>query len=162
MILGLLYRKMLVIMTYLATNTFTTYISEISLSTDQTVTSSSTLIDFDTIRQDSGSSVSLVSGGNGRLRLGGGRSYWIQGCIAIDRDSTADDYTGKWYNTSGTELTESDGACDSETPRGLKTDSRVCQLVVTLSTDTDYDLKAEGASGDVKSDGTSLVVWEFA
>lgn len=149
-------------MTYLATNTFTTYISELSLSADQTVTSSSTLIDFDTIRKDSGSTVSLVSGGNGRIRLGGGRSYWIQGCIAIDRDSTADDYSGKWYNTSGTELTESDGACDSETPRGLITDSRVCQLLVTPSTDTDYDLKAEGAAGDVLSSGTNLVILEFA
>lgn len=157
---GLLYSEL--IMTYLATNTFTTYISELSLSADQTVTSTATLIDFDTIRKDAGSSVSLVSGGNGRIRLGGGRSYWIQGCIAIDRTSTADDYTGKWYNTSGTELTESNGACDSVTPRGLVTDSRVCQLLVTPSTDTDYDLKAEGAAGDVKSDGTSLIIMEFA
>ena len=148
-------------MTYLATNTFTTYFTELSLSSDQAVTDSSTLVDFDTIRKDSGSGVSLVSSGNGRIRLTGGRSYWIQGCIAIDRDSTSDDYTGKWYNTSGTELTESSGACDSETPRGLKTDTRVCQLLVTPTSDTDYDLKCEGAAGDVLSNGTSLIVMEF-
>ena len=148
-------------MTYLATNTFTTYFTELSLSSDQTVTDSSTLIAFDTIRKDSGSAVSLVSGANGRIRLGGGRSYWVQGCIAIDRDSTSDDYTGKWYNTSGTELTESNGACDSETPRNLVTDSRVCQLLVSPTTDTDYDLKTEGAAGDVLSDGTNLIILEF-
>jgi len=149
-------------MTYIATNIFKTYFSEITLSSDQTVTSSATLVDFDTIRKDTGSSVSLVSGGNGRIRLGGGRSYWIQGCIAIDRNSTGDDYSGKWYNTAGAELVEADGACDSKTPRSLLTDSRVCQLLVNPSVDTDYDLRSEGAAGDIKSDGTSLVILEFA
>lgn len=149
-------------MTYKATNTFTTSFAELTLSADQTVTSASTLVDFDTIRKDSGSGVSLVSGGNGRIRLTGGRSYWIQGCIAIDRTSTGDDYTGKWYNTSGTELTEADGACDSETPRALKTDSRVCQLLVNPASDTDYDLKCEGAAGDVLTNGTQLIIMEFS
>lgn len=148
-------------MTYKATNTFTTHFIELTLSADQTVTSASTLVNFDTIRKDSGAGVSLVSGGSGRIRLSGGRSYWIQGCIAIDRTSTADDYTGKWYDTSGTELTESSGACDSETPRGLKTDSRVCQLLVNPSSDTDYDLKCEGAAGNVLANGTQLIIMEF-
>ena len=148
-------------MTYKATNTFTTHFTELTLSADQTVTSASTLVDFDTIRKDSGSGVSLVSGGNGRIRLTGGRSYWIQGCIAIDRTTDTDVYTGKWYNTSGSELTEANGACDSETPDGTKTDSRVCQLLVTPASDTDYDLKAEGAAGDILSNGTSLIIMEF-
>ena len=149
-------------MTYLATNTFTTYFTELSLSSDQTVTGSSTLVNFDTVRQDTGSSVSLVGGGNGRIRLGGGRSYWVQGCIAINRTNDTDIYTTKWYNTSGVELTEANGACDAETYDTLKTESRVCQLMIYVASDTDYDLKVEGGAGDIKNDGTSLLIKEFA
>jgi len=148
-------------MTYKATNVFTTKFIELSLSADQTVTTSSTLVNFDTITP-SGSGVSLVSGGSGRIRFTGGKSYFLHGCVAIDRTSTSAVYTAKWYNTSGVEQVEASGACNSETADALTTESRVCQLLINPSSDVDYDLKVEGAAGDIKADGTNLIIMEFS
>ena len=46
-----------------------------------------TLVDFDTIRGDTGHGVSLVSGGNGRIRLSGGNHYHIVGSAPMDKDT---------------------------------------------------------------------------
>lgn len=148
-------------MTYLVTSTYSAKFVQLSLSADQTVTTSSTLVDFDTITGDTGYQCSLVSGGNGRFRLKGGKRYFIFGTVAVDRTSITTPYSVKWYDTGGTEITESSGACDARTSENQVTESTVCQLIVEPTSDTDYDLKVESSAGDVKADGTYLMIMEF-
>jgi hypothetical protein len=148
-------------MSYLITSTYDSKFIQLSLSADQTVTTASTLVDFDTIVGDAGYECSLVAGGSGRFRLKGGKRYFIFGTVAIDRTSITASYSIKWYNNAGVELTEAAGACDARTSANQLTESMLCQLIVEPSSDTDYDLKVQSAAGDIKADGTYLMIMEF-
>lgn len=154
-------------MSYKNSKSYVTRMIELSLSSDQSISSTSeTLVDFDTIRGDSGHGVSLVSGGNGRIRLSGGRHYHIVGAASLDKDTAGDPYSTRWYNTSGTELTESEGAFrtfETETSGSNKFYQCLhCQLLVSPTSDTDYDLKVDGETGSLKSDGTMLFIIEMS
>ena len=63
-------------MSYLTHSDYTPRFIEISLSADQAISAATaTTVDFDTIRGDTGHGVSLVSGGNGRIRFSADRHY---------------------------------------------------------------------------------------
>ena len=151
-------------------NNLTSYVTrfiEIYLSSDQSISSdSATLVDFDTIRGDSGHSVSLVSGGNGRIRLAANKHYYIRGITALDKDSSSSTFSARWYNTSGTQLNESDGAFRSYptlvSGSNKYIESMYNQLIVNPSINTDYDLKVDGETGTLKSDGTYLQIIEMS
>lgn len=154
-------------MSYKNSRSYVTRFVELSLSADQSITSTTaTLVDFDTIRGDSGHGVSLVSGGNGRIRLSGGNHYHIVGSAPMDKDTAGDQYSARWYNTSGTELTASQGAFrtfETYTSGSNKFYQCLhCQLLVSPTTDTDYDLKVDGETGDLKADGTMLFIIEMS
>mgnify|MGYP003135359556 CR=1 FL=1 len=146
---------------------YVTRLVELSMSSDQSVSSTSaTLVNFNTVRGDSGHGVSLVDGENGRIRLKSNRYYHIVGAVTMDKDSAGDQYSARWYNTSGTELGASQGAFRTfETDRdGTSRDFQClhCQLVVNPTTDTDYDLKIDGETGSVLKDGTMLFIIEMS
>lgn len=154
-------------MSFKNTKLYNTRFIEVSLSTDQSITSTSaTLVNFDTIRGDTGHGVSLVSAGNGRLRLSGGRFYHIVGSTTIDKDTASDQYSARWYNTSGTELIESEGAFRTFECIVVGSDKFYqclhCQLVVNPTSDTDYDLKVDGETGTLLQDGTRLFIIEMS
>tara|TARA_Y100000114_G_scaffold41405_1_gene36880 strand:- start:983 stop:1453 length:471 start_codon:yes stop_codon:yes gene_type:complete len=155
-------------MSYKNSKTYVTKMIELSLSSDQSITSTSaTLVNFDSIRGDSGHGVSLVSGQNGRLRLSANNHYYIVGAVTMDKDLSSDQYSARWYDTSGTELNDSQGAFKSyETTRiaGSKRHFQClhCQLIVNPTIDTDYDLKIDGETGSILSDGTRLFVIEMS
>ena len=154
-------------MSYKNTKSYVTRLVELSLSTDQSITSSSaTLLDFDTIRGDSGHGVSLVSGGNGRIRLSANNHYYCVGFAALDKDTNTDTYRVKVYNTSGTQLTESQGAFQSYASfvSGVNKHYQCMnfQLLVNPTTDTDYDFKTDGETGTMKADGTSIFIIEMS
>jgi len=141
---------------------------EIYLSADQSISSSSaTLVNFDSIRGDSGHSVSIVGGGNGRIRLAANNHYYIRGITALDKDSSTAFFSARWYNTSGTQLNESDGAFRSYPTlvyagANKFTESMYNQLIVNPTSDTDYDLKIDGETGTLKADGTFLQIIEMS
>lgn len=136
---------------------------EIYLSADQSIsTATATTVDFDTIRGDSGHGVSLVSGGNGRIRFSADRHYWCFGNIAIDRDSTTTTYEASFFNTSGTELTAEQGNFNSALSQGADAESRIVQLVLNPTSQTDLDLKVTGETGTLKSDGSHLIIIEMS
>ena len=147
---------------------YITRLVELSLSSNQTISSTSaTLVNFDTVRGDSGHGVSLVSGENGRIRLSANRNYYIVGSATMDKDLASDQYSARWYDTSGTELGTSQGAFRTyETTRiaGSKRHFQClhCQLLVNPTSDTDYDLKVDGETGSLLKDGTMLFVIEMS
>lgn len=154
-------------MSYKNSRSYVTRFVELSLSADQSISSTSaTLVDFDTIRGDVGHGVSLVSGGNGRIRLSGGRHYHIVGSATLDKDTSGDQYSARWYNTSGTELNAADGAFrtfETKTSGSNKFFQCLhCQLLVSPESDTDYDLKVDGETGSLKNDGTMLFIIEMS
>lgn len=154
-------------MSYKNLEPYVTRMIRVTLSSDQSITSTSaTLVDFDTIAGDTGYKMSLVSGGNGRIRLKGGSYYHIVGITALDKDSASDVFSARWYNTSGTELGQSDGAFRSNitgvSGGNYYYESHFCQLVVNPSSDTDYDLKIDGETGTLKTFGTYLHIIEMS
>jgi len=154
-------------MSYKNLTPYVTRVVEVYLSSDQSITSNNaTLVNFDSIRGDSGHGVSLVSGGNGRIRLSGDNHYYIRGITALDKDSSSAFFYARWYNTSGTQLNESDGAFKSYptlTWAGLNyIESMYNQLIVNPTSDTDYDLKIDGETGSLKADGTFLQIIEMS
>ena len=154
-------------MSYNNTTSYVTRFVEIYLASDQSISSdSATLVNFSNIRGDSGHSVSLVSGGNGRIRLSENNHYYIRGITALDKDSSSSTFSARWYNTSGTQLNESDGAFKSYptlVSGGNKyIESMFNQLIVNPSVNTDYDLKIDGETGILKSDGTYLQIIEMS
>ena len=154
-------------MSYKNLEPYVTRMIRVSLSSDQTISSTSaTLVDFDTIAGDSGYKMSLISGGNGRIRLAGGSFYFIVGITALDKDTSSDMFYARWYNTSGTELGQSDGAFRSnrtgQAGSNYLYESHFCQLVVNPTSDTDYDLKIDGETGTLKTFGTYLHIIEMS
>lgn len=154
-------------MSYNNKSPYVTRFIELSMSSDQTISSSSaTLVNFDTIRGDSGHGVSLVSGENGRFTLSANRYYHIVGNTAIDKNTASNYYSAIWYNDSGSQLSESQGAFRSfPTYTTSNNDHYRClnsQLLVNPTNDTNYNLKVSGAAGVLKSDGTSLVIIEMS
>ena len=154
-------------MSYKNLTPYITRVIEVYLSSDQSITSNNaTLVNFDSIRGDSGHGVSLVSGGNGRIRLSSDNHYYIRGITALDKDSSSAFFSARWYNTSGTQLNESDGAFRSYptlTSSSLNyIESMYNQLIVNPTSDTDYDLKIDGETGSLKADGTFLQIIEMS
>jgi hypothetical protein len=150
-------------MSYLTHSSYTPRFIELSLSADQTISSASdTTVDFDTIRGDAGHGVSLVAGGNGRIRFAADRHYWCFGTAAINRDSNSTNYNTSFFATSGTELTESQGNFKSSLPIGTSAESRITQLVFNPTSQTDYDLKVTGETGTLKSDGSYFFIIEMS
>ena len=154
-------------MSFKNVKSYNTRFIEVYLSSDQSITSdSATLVDFDSIRGDSGHGVSLVSGGNGRIRLSANNHYYIRGITALDKDSASAPFSARWYNTSGTQLGASAGAFRSHPTyfNGSQDDyeSVYNQLIVNPSSDTDYDLKIVGETGTLKADGTFLIIMEMS
>ena len=150
-------------MSYLTHSDYTPRFIEISLSADQSISAATaTTVDFDTIRGDSGHGVSLVSGGNGRIRFSADRHYWCFVTAAIDRDSNTTNYDTSFFETDGTELTEAQGNFKSSLPIGNNAESRITQLVFNPSVQTDYDLKVTGETGTLQSDGSYLFIIEMS
>ena len=155
-------------MSYKNSKNYITRLVELSLSSNQTVSSTSaTLVNFDTLRGDSGHGVSLVSGESGRIRLSADNYYYVVGAVTMDKDTAGDQYSARWYNTSGTELGTSEGAFRSyETNRVVGTARYFqclhCQLIVNPTSDTDYDLKVDGETGSILKDGTMLFIIEMS
>ena len=154
-------------MSYKNLTPYVTRVVEVYLSSDQTIISdSATLVNFDSIRGDSGHGVSLVSGGNGRIRLSSDSHYYVKGITALDKDSSSAYFSARWYNASGTQLNESDGAFRSYptlTSSSLNyIESMYNQLIVNPTSDTDYDLKIDGETGSLKADGTFLQIIEMS
>lgn len=146
---------------------YVTRLVELSMSSDQSVSSTSaTLVNFNTVRGDSGHGVSLVSGENGRIRLTANNHYYIRGITALDKDSSTAPFSARWYNTSGTQLNESNGAFRSYptlvSGSNKYIESMYNQLIVNPVSDTDYDLKIDGETGTLKSDGTFLQIIEMS
>jgi hypothetical protein len=150
-------------MSYLTHSSYTPRFIELSLSADQSISSASdTTVDFDTIRGDAGHGVSLVAGGNGRIRFSADRHYWCFGTAAIDRDSDTTNYDASFFNTSGTELTAEQGNFKSSCAQGNNAESRSSQLVFNPTSQTDYDFKVTGETGTLKSDGSHLIIIEMS
>ena len=154
-------------MSYKNSKRYKTRLIELSLSSDQSITSTSaTLVNFNTIRGDNGHGVTLVSGENGRFRLSGGRHYHIVGSAPLDKDTSGDQYSARWYNTSGTELNDSSGAFRTFETYTSGTNKFYqclhCQLLVSPIIDTSYDLKVDGETGTLKADGTILFIIEMS
>ena len=150
-------------MSYLTHSNYTPRFIEISLSADQSISAATaTTVDFDTIRGDSGHGVSLVSGGNGRIRFSADRHYWCFGTMAIDRDNTGTNYEASFFNTSGTELTAEEGNFNSALALGTNAESRIVQLVHNPTSQTDLDLKVTGETGTLMSDGSHLIIIEMS
>ena len=154
-------------MSYKNLTTYVTRFIEVYLSSDQSISSdSATLVDFDTIRGDSGHGVSLVSGGNGRIRLSANNHYYVRGITALDKDSASAPFSARWYDTSGTELTAAAGAFRSHptyySGSNDQYESVYNQLIVNPTSDTDYDLKIDGETGTLKSDGSFLIIIEMS
>jgi len=154
-------------MSYKNTKTYVTRMIQISMSADQSISASTaTLLDFDTIAGDTGHGVSLVSGGNGRIRLSANNHYYCVGFAALDKDTNTDTYRVKVYNTSGTQLTESDGAFQSFASFVSGVDKHYqCmnfQLLVSPTSNTDYDFKTDGETGTMLADGTSIFIIEMS
>tara|TARA_R100001443_G_scaffold20525_1_gene32563 strand:+ start:614 stop:1066 length:453 start_codon:yes stop_codon:yes gene_type:complete len=150
-------------MSYLTHSNYNRRFVELTLSSDQAVSvDTSVLVDFDTIRGDAGHSVSLVSGGNGRIRFSANCHYWCFGTIAMNRDSDTTDYTTSFFATDGTELTAEQGSFNSALARLTHAESRIFQLLINPTSDTDYDVKVTGETGDIKSDGSHLIIIEMS
>jgi len=140
---------------------------ELSMSSNQTIVSTSgTLVNFDEIRGDNGHEVSLVSGGNGTIRLKANRYYYIYGSATMDKDSETDQYNIKWYYTNGSQVTNEEGgfATHKSYQSGTTSYSQClyCQLLVNPSSDTDYQLKVDGETGNLLKDGTMLFITEMS
>ena len=150
-------------MSYLTHSSYTPRFIEIYLSSDQSITAdTATLINLDTIRGDSNHGVSLVSGGNGRIRFEANRHYWCFGTVAIERDDNTTNYDTSFFKTDGTELTAEEGNFKSSCAHANNAESRICQLVFNPTSQTDYDLKVTGETGTVASDGTHLIIIEMS
>ena len=154
-------------MSYKNTKTYVTRMIRVSMSADQSISSSTaTLLGFDTISGDTGHGVSLVSGGNGRIQLSANRSYYCVGFSALDKDTSSDNYRVKIYNTSGTQLTEAEGAFQSfasfQSGSSYHWQCMNYQLLVSPTSDTDYDFKTNGETGTMKADGTAIFIIEMS
>jgi len=154
-------------MSYKNSKHYKTRLIEVSLSSDQTISSTSeTLINFDSIRGDSGHGVSLVSGQNGRIRLSAGKYYHIIGPVSMDKNSTSDQYSVKWWNPDGSQILESDGAFRSYGSHTSGSNKHFqclhCQLLVNPTSDQDFDLKVDGETGSILKDGTMLFIIEMS
>ena len=154
-------------MSYKNSKHYKTRLIEISLSSNQTISSTSkTLINFDTIRGDSGHGVSLVSGQNGRIRLSGGRYYHIVGSISMDKNTTSDQYFVKWWHPDGSQVLYAEGGM--RTYKSFYSGSTYyyqclqCQLSVNPTNDQDFDLKTEEETGSMLKDGTMLFIIEMS
>jgi len=150
-------------MSYLTHSSYTPRFIEIYLSSDQSISAdTATLVNFDTIRGDAGHGVSLVGGGNGRIRFSADRHYWCFGTIAIDRDSETTNYDTSFFKTDGTQLTAEEGNFTASLAKGNFAESRICQLVFSPTSQTDYDLKVTGETGTLASDGSNLIIIEMS
>ena len=154
-------------MSYKNSKYYKTRLIEISLSSNQTISSTSeTLINFDTIRGDSGHGVSLVSGQNGRIRLSGGKYYYIVGSVSMDKNTTSDQYFVTWKNPDGSQVLYSEGAM--RTYKSFYGSGNYyyqclqCQLTVNPTNDQDFDLKTEEETGTMLKDGTMLFIVEMS
>ncbi len=154
-------------MSYKNSKYYKTRLIEISLSSNQTISSTSkTLINFDTIRGDSGHGVSLVSGQNGRIRLSGGRYYHIVGSISMDKNTASDQYFVKWWHPDGSQVIYAEGGM--RTYKSFYSGGTYyyqclqCQLSVNPTNDQDFDLKTEEETGSMLKDGTMLFIIEMS
>jgi hypothetical protein len=144
-------------MSYLIYTPRPTKIGWVTLSSDQTVTSSQTSVAFDTIT----GSVNASIPSSGTLRLKSGYSYWIQAFVCVDRTSDLIVYECRWYS-SGTELTEADGFFDSQLGEGNITESPVAQATINVgASDLDVSLVVGGSAGSVLADSTHLIIVEM-
>jgi len=146
---------------------YVTRFVELSMSSNQSVTSTSaTLVNFDTIRGDSGHGVSLVSGGNGTIRLSANKYYYIFGSATMDKDSTSDQYNARWYYSNGSQIPHAEGAFRTyksyQSGSNRWAQSLHCQLIVNPTADTDYLLKVDDETGSLLKDGTMLFITEMS
>lgn len=144
-------------MSYLIYTPRPTAIGWVTLSSDQTITSTEVSVDFDTI--EGATNASIPS--SGTLRLKSGYSYWLQAFVGVNRSSTADAYQYKWYS-SGTELTEDDGFFDGQMADGNLSESMIAQAAVNVgAVDLDVSLDISGAGGSVLSGSTHIIIVEM-
>ena len=157
-------------MSYKNSTHYKTRLVELSMSSNQSITSTNaTKVNFDTIRGDTGHGVSIVNNASGRIRLSGNRKYYIVGSTSMDKDNAGDQYSARWYNTSGSELGPTQGAFRSYGTSRITSgygqrqfQCLSCQLVVDLASDTEYDLKVDGETGSLLKDGTMLFIIEMS
>ena len=143
---------------------YTTRFVELSLSANQSVTSTSeTLVGFDTLRGDSGHGVSLSSG---TITLSADKYYYVVGSATMDKDSSSDLYNTRWNYTDGSQIPHAEGAFRTYRSREAGTQrwgqSLYCQLIVNPSSDTSYQLKVDGETGSLLKDGTMLFITEMS
>ena len=154
-------------MSYKNEKSYTTRFIELSMSTNQSVSSTNaTLVEFDTIRGDNGHGVSLVSGQDGTIRLSANRYYYVVGSATMDKDSTSDQYNTRWYYSNGSQISHAEGAF--RTYKSYQSGTQrwgqclYYQLIVNPTTDTDYQVKVDGETGELLKDGTMLFITEMS
>ena len=151
-------------MSYKNEKSYITRFVELSMSSNQSVTSTNaTLVGFDTLRGDSGHGVSLS---NGTITLSANRYYYIVGSATMDKDTTTDQYSARWYYTNGSQIPHSEGAFRTYKSYVSGSDrwsqALYCQLIVNPLTDTDYQLKVDNETGSLLRDGTRLFITEMS
>ncbi len=141
-------------------NSFTPRVVYLTMSADQnSISDSTTTVQFDTVTGDSGHGVSISSN---LVTLTGGRHYWGFGCVVIDRATVTDSQYTKFYDSSNNLLSASSGYFESELPGGANSDSRVFQLSISPSSNESFYIKTDSADGDIKSDGTHFILIEMS
>lgn len=141
-------------------NAFTPKVVYLTMSADQnSISDSTTTVQFDTVTGDSGHGVSISSN---LITLTGGRHYWGFGCVVINRSSTTDSQYVKFYDSSNNLLSGANGYFESELPANNNADSRVIQISASPSSNESFYIKTNGADGNVLSDGTHLILIEMS
>jgi hypothetical protein len=136
----------------------TTYMTQVSLSSDTAFTSGSA-IPLDTITT-SHSSLSRVSVSSNVVTLGAG-DYVIFGAVAIDRSSNTATYVVDFYdNSTSTQLPISSGWMGAKSVEVNGSNSQVLQAQLRLTSSVSFYLYSVGASGTIKADGTYLIILE--
>ena len=151
-------------MSYKNEKSYITRFIELSMSSNQSVTSTSaTLVEFNTLRGDVGHGVSL---GSGTITLSADRYYYVFGSATMDKDTTTDQYNARWYYTDGSQIPHAEGAFRSYKSYQSGSDrwaqALYCQLIVNPSTNTDYQLKVDNETGILLKDGTRLFIIEMS
>lgn len=130
----------------------------LEISSDQTYTTSAVLA-LDTITSSSSSSNISLSSNQVTLEAG---EWVIQGSVAVDRTSTTSSYQVQFRDAStSTELVEADGWMDGYSMTADVAPSLIFQARVVLTSSLTFDVYINGSAGDVKADGTHLIIMEM-
>lgn len=129
----------------------------VELSSDQTYTSSAVCA-FDTLVSSSSSTAISLSSNEITLSAG---EWVIQGVVAVERTDKTTSYQVQFRDTTSTELVEADGWMDGQSVTADVAASLVFQARVILDSSVTFHLFVNGSAGDIKADGTHMIIMEM-